>query len=274
VDSEEGKQAQAQRGSLVACDRGRRARQTHSMARANLVVDEELRAAFVAALQSDAPLRWLKAELDDVHIKLVDHGPVRGSAQADLDELKEGALRGSGPCFVLFCLNPEADKMAWVLIAFVPDNSKVRARMLYASGQEDVKRTLGFSNFAGSVHATDVDDLDLDLMRGNVKRNLEDAPLTEEELLAKEEVAQMAAPGDARANGMGMVPFQFEAALDAKLKEVSRIAAKLHSSVCADSPRLVVALTLVTTRQHSSQRATATWSRPRCSATSRLGSGA
>jgi len=185
------------------------------MARANLVVDDELLNAFMSAGESE--IRWLKAELEDVHIKLTDKGTGSSSASNDLSSMKQSALQES-PCFVLFKVSSGGAR-SWVLIAYVPEGSRVRSRMLYASGQEDVKQALGHTNFLGSVHVSEVDDLDLESLMSSRKRDLTDAPLTEEEIYAKEEVAYLASPSDAKANAMGLVPFSFTNALDSKLRE-------------------------------------------------------
>lgn len=186
------------------------------MARANLLVDAELRALFLGA--ASKKLRWIKAELDDVNICASASGPLTADAAADLDAMKSAAMEGTSPCFVLFCQDAALESGGWVLLAYVPDKCKVRARMLYASGQDDVKNALGHSNFRGSVHVTDASELTLESINGVVKRDHTNQPLTEAELLAKEEVAQMASPSEARANAMGMVPFAFDDALDAKLR--------------------------------------------------------
>uniref|UniRef100_A0A7S2RQM7 ADF-H domain-containing protein n=1 Tax=Mucochytrium quahogii TaxID=96639 RepID=A0A7S2RQM7_9STRA len=188
------------------------------MARANLVVEDELLTLFVEAGKSDPAVRWVKAVLNDVNISFVEKGMASGSSEDDLEQMKRTAFNDGEPCFVFFCLQVDTDKRPWVLIAYVPDNSKVRARMLYASGQEDVRRALGHSNFKGNIHITDKDDLTLDSLAGTTKRDHSDAPLTEAEILAKEEVAQMASPSEARANAMGMVPFTFTDELDAAFR--------------------------------------------------------
>mmetsp|Transcript_12017 Transcript_12017/g.23521 ORF Transcript_12017/g.23521 Transcript_12017/m.23521 type:complete len:329 (+) Transcript_12017:212-1198(+) len=186
------------------------------MARANLIVEKELQDVFVNAAEQGT--RWIQACLDDVNICVEATGPVSDDIESDLESMKSDALAEGKPCFILFCLEPGAEAQAWVLIAYVPDNSKVKARMLYASGVADVKEALGYSNFSGSAHVTSADELSLDVIRGVIRREFTDQPLTESEILAKEEVAQMAPPSEVRANAMGLVPFDFTPDLDAALE--------------------------------------------------------
>jgi len=186
-----------------------------NMARANLVVSDELKSAF---LEAGSSVRWMKCVLEEVNIVLKGSGAVEGSTEEDLEAMKEGALVDGEPCFVLFSMEPGAKRGGWVLVAFVPDSSKVRARMLYASGVEDVKGGLGHTNFKGNIHVTERGELTVAAIAGKTVRDHSDAPLTEAEMLAKEEVAQMAPPGEARANAMGMVPFEFSEEVDRKLR--------------------------------------------------------
>jgi hypothetical protein len=236
------------------------------MARANLVVAQELVSAFVGARA--AGVRWFKCELDDVTIRLAGQGAVQGDAEHDLATLKAGAGLDKTPCFLLFLVNPEVEKQGWLLIAYVPDASKVRARMLYASGVDDVKQALGHSNFAGSAHATTVEEIGtVASLTGGVRRDHDNAPLTEAELLAKEETAQMAAPDEARAKGMGMVPFALDPALLAALQQfadkalallVFQVGGAEQLSLCTSAPALLSSATIskdeprfYLSRQHS-----------------------
>jgi len=189
------------------------------MARAGLLVEDELKQKFISA--TSRGIRWIKAELSDVNICFSDEGQATDNAAADLESMKTGALEGSTACFVVFSLTPGVDKNGWVLITYVPENSKVRARMLYASGQEDFKVALGQANFSANAHVTVLGELSLDLLHGNTKRDFSNLPLTETEILAKESVAHMASPTDARTNGMGMVPFDFDKDLDDELQKFS-----------------------------------------------------
>ena len=42
----------------------------------------------------------------------------------------------------------------WLLVSYVPDGSPVKARMLYASSQGNLKRELGLTYFADEFHGS------------------------------------------------------------------------------------------------------------------------
>ncbi|GBG32220.1 Twinfilin [Hondaea fermentalgiana] len=226
------------------------------MARANLIVDDELRDVFVNAAEQSPPVRWIQARLNDVRICVEASGPASDNMEDDLEAMKSDALADGKPSFLLFCLEIGAESQAWVLIAYVPDNSKVKARMLYASGVADVKEALGYSNFSGSAHVTSPDELTLDSIRGTTKREFSDQPLTESELLAKEEVAQMAPPSEARANAMGLVPFDFTDDVEAALEGFRAGSVDLVEFVIEGDSTVALGETSPSTRLSSSTIAT------------------
>jgi hypothetical protein len=48
---------------------------------------------------------------------------------------------------------PSSGAYSWVLIAWVPDNARVRDKMLYSSSRDDLKRALGLGYFRGEFYA-------------------------------------------------------------------------------------------------------------------------
>ncbi len=54
---------------------------------------------------------------------------------------------------------------------FVPDDAKVREKMLYASTRDSLKRDLGYSFFAADMHVTDRSELSFEAFDNKVLVN-------------------------------------------------------------------------------------------------------
>mmetsp|Transcript_4426 Transcript_4426/g.5130 ORF Transcript_4426/g.5130 Transcript_4426/m.5130 type:complete len:378 (+) Transcript_4426:86-1219(+) len=179
------------------------------MARANLIVSEELAKLFLEAVKPEGNIKWLKAVIDDdVNINLSESGSPKdedgNGNDNDINTVKN-LMNGLNPCFVIFCLDTSVPTKQWVLISYVPDGCKVRSRMLYASAGEDIKQRLGHSNFKADVHVTDTAELTPAQIYNHVRREAKDLPLNEKEILLKEEKK---AAFQLKANAMNVVPFK------------------------------------------------------------------
>lgn len=177
------------------------------MARANMLVADELRQEFISA-QTSGETRWLVASVKDVNINFVSAAAASSDLHDDIERLRE--VLGKSPMFILFCMDPTLPTKRWILIAYVPEMSRVREKMLYATARDDVKNVLGSSHFKGECHLSEPDDLtDEAIARASV-RHATDAPLTKEEKLAQEERQAMPTGpvGGAMASAMSAVPFK------------------------------------------------------------------
>ena len=138
------------------------------------------------ASYGEGAVRWLRVEIDGETMKLVDTVTVSSdSAAEDMSKLAADVdTKGAGvAAYIVYCTDSNlTTSKPWILIAYVPETSKVRAKMLYASGREDLKRALGHTYFKGELHASASEDLSVDSLRHALKVATTDLPYTEEEL--------------------------------------------------------------------------------------------
>ena len=108
------------------------------------------------ASYGEGAVRWLRVEIDGETMKLVDTVTVSSdSAAEDMSKLAADVdTKGAGvAAYIVYCTDSNlTTSKPWILIAYVPETSKRRAKMLYASGREDLKkRALGHTYFKGEA---------------------------------------------------------------------------------------------------------------------------
>ncbi|EKX53088.1 hypothetical protein GUITHDRAFT_64841 [Guillardia theta CCMP2712] len=102
-------------------------------------------------------IRFLKAQIEDKQIVITERGNVSGDEKSDFEAMTK-ILDEDAPSYILFRID-EGPKPGWLLALYVPENSKVRMKMLYASSRDSLKRDLGSSSFVAEMHATDLDEM-------------------------------------------------------------------------------------------------------------------
>ncbi|GAB5590817.1 Twinfilin-1 [Umbelopsis nana] len=144
-------------------------------------VSQELAAAFANAVSS-GQTRILRISI--ANESLIENGqiPVSGSFEEDFSELQK-YLDQSQPAFVLVRLDSKssAGEYNWLFVAFVPDNAKVRDKMLYASTRATLTKELGDYRFVDSMWGTDPSEFTLDGYKKHKSHQTADAPLTARE---------------------------------------------------------------------------------------------
>lgn len=172
-------------GGGIGPKRTKRLRHTHThtqKAAANLQLDAGLVAAFEKAQQSK--IRWMFAKIDDVTFTFEKQGEITGSLETDLAIVKQN-LKDEAMIFV--CVDEVSSPKKWTLVAYVPETCKIKKRMLFASGRQDIKNKLGNSYFKGEAYCQDAGDFTVEnIMRDRTE--IEDLPYTNEELMMKQEV--------------------------------------------------------------------------------------
>lgn len=109
------------------------------MHQSGITVDNELKEAFKGC---DEEATWMHMTIEDDQFKFVASGAVDGD-----DEAKWAAVQGNltertpGYHFV-------KSSGQWLMIPFIPDNSQVRLKMLFASSSASLKQGLGNPRFA------------------------------------------------------------------------------------------------------------------------------
>jgi len=185
------------------------------MIQANLNLSAGLREKFHKAQTPDGPRTIcvkIKAETLVFDSEKKNSGDVLVDFSAITSDVTENC-----PAFYLFNKAAgTADTKQWGLVAYVPELSPVRQRMLYASSRDDLKNKLGSSYFAGEFYCNDKADLTFAnftyALEGSTAETLESV-MTEKEKLMKEEGATATAAAASSA-GMSVVPFKFKAELD------------------------------------------------------------
>ena len=109
-------------------------------------------------------LRALKVGIENESLILKETIKVVGSWNSDL-ALIQCWFESSVPCFVLYLLdsfnipqlvdnkwiNEKSESNRWMLFVYIPDTSKVRDKMIYASSKSTLLKDLGDSMFAVSI---------------------------------------------------------------------------------------------------------------------------
>ncbi|KAL0481151.1 hypothetical protein AKO1_012635 [Acrasis kona] len=129
------------------------------MALSGITVSDEVKGAFANA-RTQSSVRWIKLRIEDT--KVVLDGDIQSASESlaqDYDLLSK-TVKEATPNYFVFRLDTKREgNYEWLLIAYVPDNCKVRERMLYSSTVDGVKRDLGSSNFAGDYHVSTTKEL-------------------------------------------------------------------------------------------------------------------
>ncbi|KAI7966160.1 hypothetical protein MJO29_001908 [Puccinia striiformis f. sp. tritici] len=124
-----------------------------------ICVSEALSTVFVDAVSNKASLRLILLQIENESLVPSLVRPSTDSkTEAEYLDLPADILHDDQPAYVLFRLGDDADK-DWLFISYVPDQAKVRDKMLYASTRATVLRQLCDCNFHISIFATTKDEL-------------------------------------------------------------------------------------------------------------------
>ncbi|KAG2173599.1 hypothetical protein INT43_005017, partial [Umbelopsis isabellina] len=107
---------------------------------------------------------------------------LRISIEKDFEQVQK-YLDESQPSFILVRLDTKtsAGEYEWLFIAFVPDNAKVRDKMLYASSRASLTKELGDYRFVDSMWGTDPEEFTLKGYKKHKSHQSAEAPLTQRE---------------------------------------------------------------------------------------------
>lgn len=130
-----------------------------------------------------------QVSISDESIGLESTINASSSAKDDFEGSLLSSMQDSVSSLVVFCAE---DRVAgqpskWTLIAWVPDNSKVRDKMLYSSSREDLKKALGLGYFSGEYYANAMEDLTWEQFTDYISKDRSDGPLSMKEQLILEE---------------------------------------------------------------------------------------
>src|SRR3989338_38704 len=191
---------------------------THS---SGIPIAEELREAFAQA-RADEGTRAIKVEIVDEKMVPVTRIAKSKDNSSDFGGLaKQVAERD--PCYLLFKLDEsggiDGNQQQWIFVAYAPDNSHIKARMLYASSRDTCKKSLGYSYFAHDYHCTFPDELSWSAFNSHQQGKYVDAPLTASEVEYASEKSAPIAVGT-KSEGVHSVQFPLSAAASEKLSQL------------------------------------------------------
>ncbi|KAH9951888.1 actin depolymerizing protein [Amylocystis lapponica] len=120
-----------------------------------IAVSQELSSAFSDAISSQN-IRFLKVAISNESLVPDESLPPSGTLKEDLDKL-DSILQDDVPAYVLVRLDDPPTE--WLAIYYVPDNAKVRDKMLYAATRTTLTKSLGSAHFTDNIFATSKEDL-------------------------------------------------------------------------------------------------------------------
>jgi len=167
---------------------------------------KELVAAFAEAVELGTT-RFIKVSIRNEALVNDASIPVNGTFADDLPALQdESLLDDTTPAYILAKLD---DQAGWIAFSFVPDNAKVRDKMLYASTRASLLKTLGSNLFTDSIFATSKADLTAEAYGAHQRHIAAPKPLSaREQELSDLKIAESATGGEyagsrARVNHVG-----------------------------------------------------------------------
>jgi len=160
---------------------------THS---SQLPVSAQLEDVFATA-RTKGGVRYIKVVIRDEQLVPDGTESLGSSAEADFGKVAS-LLKPKTPCYVLYRLDTTNTLGSeWLLVAYVPDGSSVKDRMLYASTRDSLKKQLGKSYFVSSdLYGTEVSEFTWEAYQDTQIRPTTAAPLTVTEMQYHHESSQ------------------------------------------------------------------------------------
>ncbi|TFK29820.1 actin depolymerizing protein [Coprinopsis marcescibilis] len=139
---------------------------------------QELTAAFAQAVESNST-RFLKVSIQNETLVHDSSIPISGSFLQDLSILQDDSVvPNEHPAYILAKLDRTSE---WLAIFYVPDNAKIRDKMLYASTRSNLLKSLGSALFVDSIFATSKLDITADAYTAHQQHIAAPKPLSSRE---------------------------------------------------------------------------------------------
>jgi len=126
---------------------------------------EELKQVFLDAEPGTRAIRVVIKEE-----QMIPEGsiPASGTWEEDFQILQW--LNPASPCYILYRLDSKtAETFDWIIISYVPDDSRVREKMLYAASRATLTKVLGDNKFVDSLYGSIKDELTLESVKNHKK---------------------------------------------------------------------------------------------------------
>jgi len=190
------------------------------MHRSGIKVDDDLKKEFANA-QKNENTSFMVIKLTDDKFLSGGSGPTTGDVKTDFDRIAD-KLKPADPCYVLTRAAAPAGK--WIVIFYVPDDSQVRLKMLYASSASALKEGLGAASFAGDYSISAIKDCSYASYQQNTKVVAREDIMTMDEIIKMEEqTASSHAMAQTRSSAIADLPLNLS-------PEATEAIQKLHDS--------------------------------------------
>uniref|UniRef100_A0A5G2Q7I8 Twinfilin actin binding protein 2 n=3 Tax=Sus scrofa TaxID=9823 RepID=A0A5G2Q7I8_PIG len=141
---------------------------------------EELKEFFAKARAGS--VRLIKVVIEDEQLVLGASRELMGCWDQDYDRAVLPLLDAQQPCYLLYRLDTQnAQGFEWLFLAWSPDNSPVRLKMLYAATRATVKKEFGGGHIKDELFGTVKDDLSFAGYQKHLSSCAAPAPLTSAE---------------------------------------------------------------------------------------------
>ncbi|KAM9815056.1 twinfilin-1-like [Syngnathus typhle] len=138
-----------------------------------------------ASAKSGEQYRVLKIVIEDEQLTLADVKEASKMWDQEYDALVLPLLEDSVPCYILYRLDSSNNQgYEWIFLAWSPERSTVRNKMLFAATRATLKKEFGGGHIKDELFATTKDDINLNGYRKYLTSQAAPLPLTaaEEEL--------------------------------------------------------------------------------------------
>lgn len=169
---------------------------------------KEYVAAWSKAVESES-IRFLKfdIDIDALEFRLVETG-VSPRSNVDFKDQKQSIIEfeqlkshveKDRPCLIAFKMEPQ-----WVLLSWMPEDSQVRQKMIFASARSALKQQLSSSRFGNDIQSSILSEISLDVYFTQNSESSREETLTLGERIANE-VTKDSFPTELKAEGMKML---------------------------------------------------------------------
>jgi len=136
--------------------------------------------------------RFIKVQVKSQPTELAETGSQNPRVTFTEDfALVPPVLEPKVPSFIIYRTDTQGTVgYEFLLLSYVPDSCKANDKMLYSSSKGTLKNQLGSNNFVDSIHGTVPDDFSLKGYNAHVTHQSSEAPLTETEIMKKEQRSQ------------------------------------------------------------------------------------
>lgn len=178
----------------------------------------QLADAFRTAVNEGVPsTRWISVKIVNETFVLVATGKQTANQSADFNSMaRSTGVNNDDPMYFLFRLEGKS----WLLVSYVPPNTKVKERMLNASAKSQLKAALGVQFFVDELHTNNQEELSWAFYQGalNPSTPYSASELEHHRVLAEED-AERASRAKPASGGYHTVALPLSAAAHEKIRQ-------------------------------------------------------